>query len=148
MSMELTKGSEFLSQGSKTTENIDFGLISKSISELNRRVRALEEQLTASRQRLDIIDDSINDTIKSATQDIDEVKVQISELNNIITEFKTTIQQIVKQMSVFARKSDVMALEKYVDLFDPSNYLTKVEIENLIRKYLKLKPVKEEEEEE
>jgi len=127
---------------------IDFELISKTVSELNRRVRAVEEQLTASRQRLDIMDDSVHDTIKTVSRDVEETKAQVSEINSALSEFRTTLQQLIKQLGVFARKSDVSALEKYVDLLDPSQYLSKKEIVNLIREHLNMPPVEEEEEQE
>ncbi len=127
-------------------EGVDIALLSKTVSELNRRVRTVEEQLTASRQRLDIVDDSVHDTITSVTRDVSEIKTQISEINSALTDFRTTLQQIVKQLSVFARKNDLTALEKYVDLLDPTQYLGKKEIVNLIREHMNMPPMEEEEE--
>lgn len=114
-------------------ENFDFNRVLGIVSDLSRRVRTLEERLRASRERLDIVDDSVHDTLQRVNDEVLDVKNELLEVNNVLEEFRKTLQQVIKQLSVFARKSDLLALEKYVDLMDPARYLTKDEIVDLIR---------------
>jgi len=123
-----------LSAPKKAVQVITLQDVSKTLGELSRRVRTLEEKLDAARERLDIVDDSMHDLIEKLKEDTLELNEKISEINSVLTEFKTTIQQIIKQLGVFAHKSDLKALEKYVDIMDPSRYLTEEQIIELIRK--------------
>ncbi len=117
----------------KENPQVDLVQLSRTVGDLARRVRTLEERFEATRERLDIVDDSVHDSFTQIKDDINDINVKVSELSNIIEELKVTLQQIIKQLSVFARKSDMLALEKYVDLMDPSRYLTKDEILELIK---------------
>ena len=116
----------------KDESQFDITKVLQISSDLSRRVRTLEERLRASRERLDIVDDSVHDTLQKVNDDVLDLKNELLEVNTVLEEFRKTLQQIIKQLSIFARKGDVLALEKYVDLMDPSRYLTKSEIVSLI----------------
>ena len=52
----------------------------KDIGDLNRRVRLLEERLNATRERLDIMDDSMRTSMETIKGDVGEINSKIEEI--------------------------------------------------------------------
>ena len=124
--------------GDKNLVNPNLDVL-KLVGDLNRRVRGLEESFGNTRERLDMVDDSMHDNLKNLREDLINIHDELKMVTTVIEELKITFSQMVKQLSVFARKSDMLALEKYVDLMDPTRYLVEEEIKELILQVLSKK---------
>jgi len=107
------------------------------IAEVNNRLRILEENITQQRKKMELIDNTMNSNNKGTQRSVEEMKIKIESLFNDFDDTKNTIRMLIKQMQAFAPQSELKVLKKYVDLFDPTQMLTKEEVENIIEKKLR-----------
>lgn len=118
--------------------------ISDVLEQLNivgTRLSLLENRSTNLTRRVEVSDDSIlklrkriNDEIKTINSDIVEIRRSLTELTN-----KTSL--IIKELKTRAGKEDVEVIRKYVEMWEPLNFVTREEAEKLIRSMLEEKEV-------
>ncbi len=113
-------------------------------SELNRvqsRLRLIEDTIENLRSKLQLTnenmlsaDKNIRGEIKVIISDIDEVKRELEDI-------KEKIRLMVAEIKKYAKKEDVLALKKYIDLWQPLNFVTRTEVEKLIKEILEERKV-------
>jgi uncharacterized protein (DUF488 family) len=67
--------------------------------------------------------------------------MDINELKKEINQIKIKILQIIEELKKGARKEDMNMIKKYVDLWEPVNFVTRHEVETLINDILREKKV-------
>ena len=103
------------------------------INEILRRLRTLEERYTNLRKKNQLSDQNmlkdskrLSDDIKVLQSTINDLKKEISEVNNKIRKLHEEISQTVPK-----RKFDMIS--KYVDFWEPMNYVQKGETKKIIQ---------------
>lgn len=107
------------------------------IFKLNRRLRILEESLSRYKEKVKVLDKDVVRKEEKLNKRIDKLKEKIDELKEDLDDTSSAVKRILRHLDSFARKRDVKSLEKYVDLFDPTRYLTEKEVKRLIREEIK-----------
>jgi len=110
--------------------------ISSELNRLNSRLRLIEDTVENLRSKLQLTsenmlsnDKDIRGDIKVTTSDIDELKMGLSDIKEKIIEMISTIKD-------YAKKEDVLTLKKYLDLWQPLNFVTREEVEKLIKEII------------
>ncbi len=98
------------------------------------RIRLLEERYEQLSMKVKIIDESSLKRTKELKEMIIETREELDELKKTIKEISDAMKNIVKDMQNVARSQDIKVLERYINLFDPTRFLTKEEAVELIRK--------------
>lgn len=104
------------------------------ISDINTRIRILEEKLDSMSDKLKITESTQVKNFKEVNKKLEEREERLKELEKEVRSVKETIEVILKQMKLFANKKDYKKVEKFVELLDPLQFLTRDEIIKLIRK--------------
>ena len=68
----------------------------------------------------------IDREIKVTSDDLREIRRDLNEINN-------KIDQLGKEMQIFAKKNDVDTLQKYVDLWEPIKFVTQNQVEQIVK---------------
>jgi len=104
----------------------------EQINVVGTRLSLIEDRSTNLTRRVQVTDDSIlklkkriNDEIKTINSDIVEIKRTTEELTN-------KIDLIIKELKTRAGKEDVEAVRKYIEMWEPLNFVTREEVEKLI----------------
>lgn len=105
------------------------------IADLNGRIRALENKYNILTERLLVINQNM----------IEEYKKIISGMRDLSTETKkarlgtqTTqdvVKDIVKEMSIFAKKDQIKVLEKYMDMINVIQLVTDEQLETRLERF-------------
>jgi len=111
-----------------------YDYVSEKIADLSSRVRLLEERYEQVRERGKATDQNLLRKSNELKEMIEELKVELDELHKAMKEMKETVKHLVKDMSITAKIQDLKVLEKYVDLFDPTRFITRKEAEELFVK--------------
>ncbi len=104
------------------------------ISELNTRVRILEGKYNLTRDRMLLINQNMIDHYKSLTSEIRSINEELREIKENLETIKETSKDIVKEMAFFARKEQVKILEKYINMWNPLNFVTEEDVLELLKK--------------
>ena len=115
---------------------IDLVQVSNELNNVSRRVRIMEERYINLRRKTQVTDQNMllnnrrfANELKAVSDDVKEIKRNVLELN-------TKLKLIVKELRECAKKEDLNVLQKYIELWEPLNFVTRNEVEKLIQEAL------------
>ncbi|PIY60636.1 hypothetical protein COY95_00740, partial [Candidatus Woesearchaeota archaeon CG_4_10_14_0_8_um_filter_47_5] len=73
---------------------------------------------------------------KKHTTEVETSVAEIQDLKQDFAGFKEKMQLIIKELQTRAKKEDVQVLEKYVNLWEPMNFVTHTDVEKIVAKVL------------
>ena len=110
--------------------------IYRQINDISRRLRVAEENYSGLRRKTQLSDQNILKTNKNTNTEIKAINSDIREMRRDIKDINDKISQIAKEMKLFAKKSDVLVIQRYVKLFDPMRFVTPNQVEQIIKEKL------------
>lgn len=108
--------------------------LSSVINDLNARIRVLESKYNLFGERLLIINRNTIDEYKKLNQEIKSMDKEIKDIKKDIYNLKEILNHITKDMERLANKESVKILEKYINLWNPLNFMTEKEVKELVKK--------------
>lgn len=102
---------------------------SKALLSVTQRQKDLESSIDLLSEKLELLDHNAVKNFRKLTQDLKEVRDDMKELKTEIEGMKEFNGKVAKQMKLMSTKDEVNKLEKYIDLWDPMNFLTRGEME-------------------
>jgi len=112
---------------------IDISSLTEEIRNLSRRLRIIEERYTNLRTKQQVIEQNMLSRHKQVTTEIKTTNSDMHELKTEITEIKDRLLLMIRELKECAKKEEVKVLEKYINLWDPVNFITRNEIEGIVR---------------
>jgi len=110
--------------------------IYRQINDISRRLRVAEENYSGLRRKTQLSDQNILKTNKNTKTEIIAINSDIRDIRRDIKDIKDNINQMAKEMKLFAKKSDVLVIQRYVKLFDPMRFVTPNQVEQIIKEKL------------
>lgn len=96
-------------------------------------LRVLESKYSYLRDRIVLINENLINEYKKLNQDIRVVDSELKDLKADIFELKEAIRHILGEMQHFASKENFKVLEKYINVWNPFNFITEEEVLKLIK---------------
>lgn len=106
--------------------------VTKQMDELMRRLRLLEERYSGLRKKTQFTEQNM---LKDAKELFAEIKIMhetISELKSDLSELNEKMIKLRQEVKSSVKKTDFNVLAKYIDYWQPLNYITKEEAEKLL----------------
>lgn len=114
------------------------------IADINNRVRTLESKYSLFGERLLIVNQNMIEEYKKLMKELKAINADIQEMKVEIAEAKSVIKNLITELDLFAKKEKVQVLEKYLDLWNPLNFVTEDELDKAIEeKLVQARPRKE-----
>ena len=107
--------------------------ISYVISDLIARTRVLENKYSLFGERMLIINKNMIEEYKKLSNEIKSIDIELKEIKNDIQNVKEVLKKIIKEIETFARKENLKILEKYINFWNPMNFVTKEEVIKIIQ---------------
>jgi len=114
--------------------------ISLEFNRLNSRLRLIEDTVENLRSKLQLTNENMLSNDKDIRGDIKVVTSDIDELKMGLTDIKEKIIEMISSIKDYAKKEDVLTLKKYLDLWQPLNFVTRDEVEKLIKEIIGEQP--------
>jgi len=118
----------------QNTEALSY--ISNQINGISRRLRVMEERFTNSRNKMEVDEKNMLTFHKKVNTEFKTLNSEISDIKNELNEIRTEMSMIIKELQLSARKEDVKVLEKYIEIWQPLNFVTRKEVEKIIKEIL------------
>jgi hypothetical protein len=115
----------------------DYERIISMVSDIDRRIRVLEERYMNLRKKLQLSDQNLLESERSFSKELRVVNEDSINLKREISDFSEKIDMFGSELSGTAKKSDMMAMEKYLYMWSPTNFVTR----NQLKTFLKSKGV-------
>jgi len=109
------------------------------IADLLNRIRAIESKYTLLAEQLLVINENMIVSYKDLTKEAKVTNSDIKEIKQDLFNVKETIKHLAKETDMFARKEEVKVLEKYINLWNPMEFITAEELNKILDERLKTK---------
>ena len=106
------------------------------ISELGRRLRTLEERYTNLQTKSQVMGQNMLHSHKRLLNEIKTTNLDIREVKKDLQEIKERLLSLIAELQSCAKKEEVKVLQKYVNMWDPMNFVTRNEIKDIIGEML------------
>jgi hypothetical protein len=117
--------------------------ILEQVNEMGVRLSIIEDRSSNLSGRMQVTDSSLLKLRKRIEDEIRMLNSEVVEIRRSITELTNKVDLIIKELKTRAGKEDIETIRKYVEMWEPLNFVTREEVEKLIIRMLG----KEEEEE-
>jgi len=112
--------------------------ISSMISDLDRRLRILEERYGNLRKKIQLTDQNMIESERSFGKELRGFGSDMLELKRSIADFDEKVVIFGGEMDNIAQKTDLKIIEKYLAMWNPGMFVTRKEL----KEYLKSKNIK------
>jgi len=99
---------------------------------IDRRLRMLESRHNDLNKRIQLTDKNILNKNQLLTKETRAMDSDILDLKKQIHDLKNKMEIIISELKTCARKENLDTLRKYIDLWNPVNFVTKNEINKII----------------
>ncbi|MFH0961925.1 MAG: hypothetical protein V1820_04540 [archaeon] len=106
----------------------------RAVTDLNRKMRTVEDRLAEISERVSFSTDSLNKKEKEIEDALTAILRTVSVLQKEVTVIKTEIIQMRKEVSRAATTDKVAELEGYISMIDPMKFVTRDEVKKMILK--------------
>lgn len=102
-------------------------------TELIGRLRINEARLANLRERLVVTDNNMIDEFRKVSEQIKDLNIELKSMKNDLFKLREAMKDVVNEMSSFARNSEMKVLEKYINTWNPLNFVTEKEVLEIIK---------------
>ncbi len=110
--------------------------VSTLINSVNRRVRVLEERNNHLQRKTEVIEDNMINNHKEVSEKIKKMNEDVKEIKRNFEEVKESMNLLVREIQSKAKKDDVDYLKKYIDLWNPTDFVTNNELDKAVKRIL------------
>lgn len=113
--------------------NAEIDQIASIITDLDRRLRILEERYSNIRKKLQLTDQNILESEKGFIKELKIINDDTLKLKKQVNDYYEKIEIFSDEINQAAKKTDVKLIEKYLDLWDPKNFVTRKELKDYLK---------------
>jgi uncharacterized coiled-coil protein SlyX len=106
------------------------------INLLGRRLRLLESRSTDLDRRIQVTEKNVLNERKRFLTEIKTINSDVIELKKVIEDIKHKMDLVVNDLKNFASKDELAVIKKYVEYWEPLNFVTRDEVEKIINEKL------------
>ena len=121
-------------KASKESELIDH---SGDFIQLSRRIKVVEEGFSNLRRKMLVNEQNDINRHKKTLVEEKTTLTEINELKKEIENLNRIIKEVISELRNSAKKEDVDVLKKYIDMWNPINFVTEETVEKIIDEKLK-----------
>ena len=110
--------------------------LSQEVNSIGRRLRLLEDRMQTMREKLQLMDQTVLENNKKSFTEIKVTNTEINELKQKLSEIENKITMVIKELRMSAKKEDVDVMLKYIELWQPQNFITRDQAEKIAREIL------------
>ena len=107
------------------------------MQDIERRLRLIEDRLNILRQLIENLERNLIDKDKKVDSKLNQLNQDIEYLKKQINDINIKINAISNQLPLFATNERIEVIERYLDLLNPFEFVTKREVERMIDERIK-----------
>lgn len=104
------------------------------------RIRILESRYGIMRDRIFLINQNMIQEYRKLNKEIKLIDSEVKSVKQDLNEIKNILRNVVNEMQSFARKENVKVLEKYINFWNPLNFVTEKEVIEIMNRGEKNSP--------
>lgn len=130
-------GSLFSDDKKKSVDNSGaVSELSTGLKNMTNRMRTIEEKYRNLKNEFQLNEKNSLDDHKKSSVEFRDLNDQIFTLKKSFNEVKNKMDIIIKELELTAKKESVLTIQKYLDLWNPVNFVSQLEIKDVVRRAL------------
>lgn len=113
--------------------------VSQELRDMSRRLRLLEEKYTNLRKNFIVTEQNMISDHKRIATEIKATNADIGEIRSDIHELKEELKLVIRELKDSAKKDEVQVLEKYINFWQPLNFVTQKQVEGIVKRLMQTK---------
>lgn len=105
---------------------------SSDIIQVSRRIKVLEEGMNNLRKKVLVNEQNDLNRYKKILTEEKATLDEVNELKQEIENINRLIKEVISELRSGARREDVEVLKKYIDMWNPINFVTEETVEKMI----------------
>lgn len=101
------------------------------------RLRINESRIANLRERLVVTDNNVVEEFRRMSEQIKELNTELKQVKADMFRLKETLKDVIKEMNSFASSQELKVLERYINTWNPLNFMTEKEVLSLIKENAK-----------
>ena len=115
---------------------------SDELKTLSARLRLAEERHSELRKMIALIEQNMIANNKKTQSAIKDLTTEINEMKHSTSEVELRITSIINELSLTVKKEDLDVLKRYIELWNPTTFVTADRVEDLINELIEQKQKK------
>ncbi|MBR9699685.1 hypothetical protein GOV09_04470 [Candidatus Woesearchaeota archaeon] len=107
--------------------------VKEELQGVARRMKMLEERYTNLRSKFQVTDQNMLNKHKTFFSEIKTLNLEMTEVKKEIADVKDKMMILLRELEGFAKKENVDILKKYLNLWEPVNFVTHNEVEDVVK---------------
>lgn len=112
--------------------------IIQGMTDLSRRLRVLEERYTVLRRKGQLAEENFIRDMQELRSSVAAVSEEATALRRVLVEIDDKLDRFLEQAKNAAPREDVLLLKKYIEMWDPLQYVTRIEARRLLEERRKV----------
>lgn len=109
-------------------------------SSFNTRLRLVEEKCTNLNRKIEFLEGNLVATTKKFNEAIHHMDADLLEAKRNLDSFKQKIELIIRELKLTAGKDELTSVQRYLDLWDLTRFVSREELDKLIEEKLRNLP--------
>jgi len=105
--------------------------------EIIGRLRINEARLANLRERLIVTDNNMIEEFRRISGQLKDLDAELKQAKNEMFKVREALKDVIKEMSSFASSQELKVLERYINTWNPLNFMTEKEVLLLIKENAK-----------
>ncbi len=124
-------------QGSTKPSDSPFESVSKKVTTLGSRLRVIEERYTNLRKKIQLSDENLLEFEKDLTLEFKNLSSEFLDVKKTISSMNENLINMASELQHVVRQSEFKVIQKYVDIWQPMNFVTREELDKILARHFK-----------
>ncbi|MEK6874287.1 MAG: hypothetical protein AABX52_00900 [Nanoarchaeota archaeon] len=116
-----------------------FADMAAEVNNTARRLRILEDRYGNTRDKMQFIEQNQISSHKSLQAELRATEKDLLEIKRLLHDVDAKVGLLAQEIAAGARKEDVMVLKRYIELWQPLNFVTRNQVEKIIAEIIEEK---------
>lgn len=105
---------------------------SEEVTSTLRRLRVLEERYSTLHRKTQVYEQNFLIKNKKLSSDIKMLSAEIKDMKKDMNDIKDKIRMFVAELQTCAKREEVNILKRYINLWEPLNFITRNELQKIL----------------
>ena len=108
--------------------------LSEVVRDTSGRIRVIEERYSNLRKILQVNEQNTLKISRDLKSEVKMLSDEVIEIKTLLSDMKDELKLVISELKVSAKKEDVTVLEKYINLWEPLNFVTQRDVDSIVRR--------------
>ncbi|MFH1505680.1 MAG: hypothetical protein ABIE94_01685 [archaeon] len=109
----------------------NYAKLSQGLNNVSSRLKVLEERYTNLRKKTQLTDQNLLDYEHNMREEMHAVSLDILEMKRMFSELREKLDIMASEIKDAAKASDLKVLQRYLDMWQPMDFVTRDELESM-----------------